>query len=225
MQISYSRNLRKSAMKRRIVFLLGISALISFIAGWALGCVLKSRATAKDKPQVSKQDSTETYDTHILKQSVPFEWSAGNLDFTPIDCEICELTEELQEFIYYICSGYHVDFALVLAVIKVESGFEIEAVSTTNDYGLMQINQRNHNWLTEELGITDYLDPYQNIYAGVFILRMLFEKYNDVNKVLMAYNMGETGASRLWENGIYETDYTQKVLTAQQQFNEWLEGE
>lgn len=225
MQINYSRNLRKSAMKRRIVFLLGISALISFIAGWALGCVLKFHATAKDKPQVSKQDSTEAYDTHILKQSVPFEWSAGNLDFTPIDCEICELTEELQEFIYYICSGYHVDFALILAVIKVESSFEIDAVSATNDYGLMQINQRNHNWLTEKLGITDYLDPYQNVYAGVFILRMLFEKYNDVNKVLMAYNMGETGASRLWENGIYETDYTQKVLTAQQQFNEWLEGE
>ncbi len=225
MQINYSRKLRKSAMKRRIVSLLGISALISFIAGWALGCVLKSHATAKDKLQVSKQDSTEAYDTHIFKEAVPFEWSAGNLDFTPIDCEICELTEELQEFIYYICSGYHVDFALVLAVIKVESGFEIEAVSATNDYGLMQINQRNHNWLTEKLGITDYLDPYQNIYAGVFILRMLFEKHNDVNKVLMAYNMGETGASRLWENGIYETDYTQKVLTAQQQFNEWLEGE
>lgn len=231
MRINYSKNLRRSAMVKRVIALSGIIALISFVAGGVSGYALKSHAAAKDKPQVSKQDSIKTheygvYDTGIFKESTPFEWkcSVGN-DFTPIDCEICELTEELQEFIYYICSGYHVDFALVLAVIKVESGFDMQAVSLTNDYGLMQINQRNHSWLTEELGISDYLDPYQNIYAGVFILRMLFERHNDVNKVLMAYNMGETGASRLWEKGIYETDYTQEVLTAQQQFNDWLEGE
>ena len=28
----------------------------------------------------------------------------------------------------------------------------------------------------------------------------------------MAYNMGETGAKRLWDNGIYETNYTNKVI-------------
>lgn len=234
MRINYSKNLRRSAMVKRVIALSGITALISFVAGGVSGYALKSHVAAKDKPYASEQDNTKNaksseykiYDTSIFKEATPFpfKWSAGN-DFTPIDCEICELTEELQEFIYYICSGYHVDFTLVLAVIKVESGFDIQAVSSTNDYGLMQINQRNHSWLTEELGITDYLDPYQNIYAGVFILRMLFERHNDVNKVLMAYNMGETGASRLWEKGIYEIDYTQEVLTAQQQFNDWLGGE
>lgn len=40
----------------------------------------------------------------------------------------------------------------------------------------------------------------------------LFEKYEDPEKVLMAYNMGETGAKRLWDKGIYETDYTNKVI-------------
>lgn len=231
MRINYSKNLRRSAMVKRVIALSGITALISFVAGGVSGYALKSHVAVKDKPQVSEQGNTKSpeykiHDTGIFKKATPFKWkcSVGN-DFMPIDCEICELTEELQEFIYYICSGYNVDFALVLAVIKVESGFDIQAVSSTNDYGLMQINQRNHSWLTEELGITDYLDPYQNIYAGIFILRMLFERHNDVNKVLMAYNMGETGASRLWEKGIYETDYIQEVLTAQQQFNDWLEGE
>ena len=28
----------------------------------------------------------------------------------------------------------------------------------------------------------------------------------------MAYNMGENGAKRLWDKGIYETDYTNKVI-------------
>ena len=234
MQISYSKILRQSAIARRITLLVVIAVLIGFIAGWFLGYVPKTFETTKDKlnekTQVSMQDNADislyrTYGPAIFREAVPFEWSAGNSDFTPIDCEICELTEEIQQFIYYICRNYHVDFALVLAVIKVESGFEIQAVSPTNDYGLMQINQMNHSWLTKQLGTTDYLNPYQNVYAGVYILRMLFEKYNDVNRVLMAYNMGETGASRLWETGIYETDYTREVLAVQQQFSDRLEGE
>ncbi len=40
----------------------------------------------------------------------------------------------------------------------------------------------------------------------------------------MAYNMGEDGAARLWEKGIYSTDYTEKILNYQTQFNEQLEG-
>ena len=29
----------------------------------------------------------------------------------------------------------------------------------------------------------------------------------------MAYNMGEYGASTLWDKGVYETNYSIKVLT------------
>ena len=89
----------------------------------------------------------------------------------------------------------------------------------------MQINQINHQWLTDTLGVTDFTDPYQNIRAGVFVLRKLFERYQDTNMVLMSYNMGEDGAARLWEKGIYSTDYTEKILNYQTQFNEQLGGE
>ena len=78
---------------------------------------------------------------------------------------------------------------------------------------------------TDTLGVTDFTDPYQNIRAGVFVLRKLFERYQDTNMVLMAYNMGEDGAARLWEKGIYSTDYTEKILNYQTQFNEQLGGE
>lgn len=89
----------------------------------------------------------------------------------------------------------------------------------------MQINVQNHEWLTETLGVTDYTDPYQNIRAGVFVLRKLFERYQDVEMVLMAYNMGENGAGRLWDKGVFRTDYTQEILNIQQQFIEQLEGD
>jgi hypothetical protein len=32
----------------------------------------------------------------------------------------------------------------------------------------------------------------------------------------MAYNMGENGAGKLWDMGIYQTEYSQDVLTIQQ---------
>jgi hypothetical protein len=58
--------------------------------------------------------------------------------------------------------------------------------------------------------------------AGVYVLWKLFEKYGDADLVLMAYNMGEHGAARLWDRGIYETDSTRKVSEYQEEFNEQL---
>ena len=97
-----------------------------------------------------------------------------------------------------------------------------DGISSTNDYGLMQINACNHEWLTEELGITDFIDPYENIKAGLFILRGLFEKYDSTSKVLMAYNMGENGASKLWEQGIFESNYSKDVLQRQETYRQIL---
>ncbi|MDR2775954.1 MAG: AAA family ATPase, partial [Tannerella sp.] len=67
--------------------------------------------------------------------------------------------------------------------------------------------------MTEAIGVDDFLDPTQNIRAGLYILRGLFEKYDDPAKVLMAYNLGESGAKRLWEQGVFETSYTKNILT------------
>ena len=158
----------------------------------------------------------------IEEKNLSLDWGVGDLDFKPLDCK---MPEEQQEFVYYLCSGYNLDFTLVMALIQHESSFDPNVISNTNDYGYMQINAINHDWLTETIGVTDYTDPYQNIRAGVFVLRKLFERYQDTDMVLMAYNMGENGASRLWEKGIFETDYTQSILTIQEQFNDQLEGD
>lgn len=41
---------------------------------------------------------------------------------------------------------------------------------------------------------------------------------------LQVASVPEDGAARLWEKGIYSTDYTEKILNYQTQFNEQLEG-
>lgn len=227
--MKYSKNLRMAAITKRVLVLLAVALILGIILGNVSGYALSARIYGKQTAS-SEEHNEQAQEENIiygacngsLTQEISLNWSVGDLDFKYLNCE---LPAEQQEFLYYICSAHHLDFSLVMAVIQVESGFNAQAVSSTKDYGLMQINQINHEWLTETLGITDYLNPYQNIYAGVYVLRQLFERYQDVNMVLMAYNMGESGAAKLWEKGIYETDYTHEVLSTQQQISGQLEGE
>lgn len=157
-----------------------------------------------------------TRDGKHLTGNPPYEHLSDN-DFTPIDCD---MSEELQEYTYYLCDSYYLDFDFVMALIYTESGFNTKSISAAGDYGLMQINKCNHKALADAFGISDFTEPYGNIRAGIYILRGLFEKYDDENKVLMAYNMGEYGASVLWEQGVYETVYSNKVLTKANEFAE-----
>lgn len=218
-------------MAKRIIASWVIIAVVFSLVGGVSGYALKTHITAnggrKDETQTSEQVQSEilvygAYDDRIFTQEISLDWGAGDLDFTPLDCK---MPEEQQEFTYYLCTGYNLDFTLVMALIQNESSFDPSVVSATHDYGYMQINEMNHQWLTDTLGVTDFTDPYQNIRAGVFVLRKLFERYQDTNMVLMAYNMGEDAAARLWENGIYSTDYTEKILNYQMQFSEQLGGE
>lgn len=217
-------------MVKRIIASWVIVAVVFSLVGGVSGYALKTHITAKDKQKEETQTSEQVqsefvvygaYDDRIFTQEMSLDWGVGDLEFTPLDVA---MNEEQQEFLFYLCAGYNLDFTLVMALIEHESSYRADIVSKSNDYGLMQINTINHDWLTETIGVTDYTDPYQNMRAGCFILRKLFEKYQDADMVLMAYNMGETGASRLWEKGVFSTDYTESILNIQQKFNEQLEG-
>ena len=123
------------------------------------------------------------------------------------------LSHSLQDFIYEICTDEGVPVTLVLAMIETESGFNPEIISPTNDYGLLQINKVNHEWLKKSYRTADMLNPYQNVYCGIKIIGTFVKKYNnDINKALMAYNMGDYGAKKAWQNGITSTKYSTKIL-------------
>ena len=109
-----------------------------------------------------------------------------------------------------------VPFEIALAVIERESSYQPDAVSDTGDFGLMQINICNHRWLYEELGITDVMDPEQNIEAGLYILGQAFQKYDDPDKALMAYNMGDSGMKSAWSKGQHSSKYSRAVIETAQ---------
>ena len=101
---------------------------------------------------------------------------------------------------------------LVIALIGVESRYNPKCISRTNDYGLMQINICHKESLKRDLQVTDLLDSKQNIKAGVHMLSWIVNKYSNINQALMVYNSGESGAQKLWKQGIYSTDYSRKVI-------------
>lgn len=220
--MNYSKNTLKKRNNRRLRNI--ISWVIVLVIGILIGkgfSKVGQADTVKTLAQFSEVEPYGTLDGKTFTWGLSKEWTSGSeLGFIPLDVE---MDEELQEFIYCLSYGYNIDYAFVMGLIETESTFDNGVISSTNDYGLMQINSINHEWLTEKLGITDFLDPYQNTRSGIYILRNLFEKYEEPEKVLMAYNMGENGAKKLWNKGIYETDYTRKTINNITEFKNYID--
>lgn len=218
--MNYSRNIKKASIGKRILISWIVVAVIFSLIGFGIGAVAFHSET-ESSPETQKEILIYGKPDGIIFQGeIPVEWDCGNLNFIPLDVP---MDEDLQEFVFYLSAAYEMDFTFVMALIQHESRYDASVISATNDYGLMQINTINHPYLKETLGITDFLNPYDNIRGGMFILRKLFEKYEEPNKVLMAYNMGETGASRLWNQGIFESNYSKSVLEIQCDLNAELE--
>lgn len=128
------------------------------------------------------------------------------------------LSHSLQDFIYEMCAEEHVPMSLIIAMIDHESKFNPEAVSATNDYGLMQINEVNHDRLEEQYQCADMFNPYQNVFCGIKVIGSYIATYEDYTKALMAYNMGNYGAKKAWANGITSTAYTDLILGLMQEY-------
>jgi len=122
------------------------------------------------------------------------------------------LSDNVQEYLFEQCKLKGVPMTLSLAVIWTESTYQEALISATNDYGLMQINRSNHGWLSRDLGINNFLDPYENIEAGVHMLGMYLSKYGSSHRALMAYHLGEGGASTEWNAGNYSSNYSNLVV-------------
>ena len=87
-----------------------------------------------------------------------------------------------------IAATYDVEYALVKAVVKAESGFDHRAVSPKGAQGLMQLmpaTARRHQ-------VKDVFDPRDNIEGGVRHLKWLLDRYaGNVPFAVAAYNAGE----------------------------------
>jgi hypothetical protein len=100
------------------------------------------------------------------------------------------------EFNHHInaAAGSHgVSVDLVRAIIQVESGFDYLATSTKGAQGLMQLMPAT----ARDMGVSNALDPRQNIFGGVQYLRMMLDMFRgDIALAAAAYNAGPNAVLR-----------------------------
>lgn len=107
------------------------------------------------------------------------------------------MDKEWQDYLYAKLKEYNREdlYSTMFALIYHESKFKPDTISSSNDYGLTQINKCNHKWLSKKLGITNFLDPYQSIDAGVFMFDYCLDKTNTLESALVKYNKGHASSN------------------------------
>ena len=104
-----------------------------------------------------------------------------------------EREQTLVPLIEKISYEHDMDPALIRAVMRVESNFQVGAVSPKGATGLMQLMPAT----AKSYGVEDIADMEQNIRGGVRFLRHLKNRYGeDLKTLLAAYNAGETAVAR-----------------------------
>lgn len=157
--------------------------------------------------------------TEQIKPIVEYETRTRWTYDVPLDQELIDYTVE-------VCMEYGLNPTIVFAIMCIESGYNPNA-SNGYCFGLMQINECNYGWLNYELGITDLLEPKQNILGGCYILYKLWG--GSIESALVCYNTGSYGESSWYSREVLgiassiemvEIEYTVKVVTLTNFFDE-----
>jgi soluble lytic murein transglycosylase-like protein len=112
---------------------------------------------------------------------------------------------------------YQVDFALIKAMIRAESGFNPFAVSRKGAKGLMQLMPET----ALRMNVSNSFNPRENIEGGVRYFKYLLSLFNDDLRLsLAAYNAGENVVGELRSIPPYRetVDYVKKVLSYYQPY-------
>lgn len=136
------------------------------------------------------------------------------------------LSDELQDHIALTCEKYHIDPAIVTAMIWKESTYRSHLLGDSGkSYGLMQVQKRWHGERMKSLGVTDLFDPFGNVTVGVDILAGHIKAYDgNVEMALVAYNMGTTGARKnCFSKGVYSSKYSRAVLAKAEELRKDVE--
>lgn len=114
-----------------------------------------------------------------------------------------------------------IDPRLLAGLVKVESGFNANAVSRAGAVGLTQLMPGTAG----DLGVTNRNDPTQNLYGGAKYLRQMLDMFGSLEAALRAYNQGP-GNQQRYPGGVVQeaVEYPGKVLRAAQGFGFGAEG-
>ena len=140
--------------------------------------------------------------------------------------------------------NWEVDKYLVYSIIRAESFYDEDAVSSKGACGLMQITPDTGEWIAEKLELQDFsqedlFDPEKNIMMGVWYFKYLLDRFDgDVKVAITAYNAGPTNASKWLQRDDLSLDgktlseipfeetrkYEQKIMNAYEMYRKIYEN-
>lgn len=156
----------------------------------------KLEKTAEEKLYLD--DIFSTYNNLVLENTSINKYVSADVSNLDVDTRI-------ENAIELYSNKYDVDSNLIKAIIKVESNFDPNVVSSAGAKGLMQLMPEN----CEALGVLDPFNIEQNIDGGVRHIKEYLDRYDgDVEMALMAYNGGPT---RMMNRGVKSIDDIYKM--------------
>jgi soluble lytic murein transglycosylase-like protein len=109
------------------------------------------------------------------------------------DPELVAPPSGIDEAVRRIAAEHALSPQLIHSVIKVESNYNANAISSKGALGLMQLIPAT----ARRFGVSDAFNPVQNIQGGAKYLRYLLDLYNqNYPLALAAYNAGEGAVAR-----------------------------
>ena len=120
--------------------------------------------------------------------------------------------KEYNEYVEKYAKEYGVDENLIYSIIKNESKYDANAVSSSEAKGLMQIMDNTVKDIVNGIEELEYntiniFDPETNIHLGTNYISELLRKYNNVVPIAVAaYNAGIGNVDKWIENGTIKED-------------------
>lgn len=103
--------------------------------------------------------------------------------------------DQIEAMIRRLASLHRLDINLVHAVVRAESGYNVDAVSSAGAVGLMQVMPATASDYGVD-AVDALFDPSTNLDTGMRHLKRLLGKYGSIGQAVMAYNAGEGALAR-----------------------------
>ncbi len=117
---------------------------------------------------------------------------------------------EYSEYVTLYSKEYNVPEPLIYAVIHTESNFNKDAVSSAGAMGLMQLMPDTFEWIVKRIDADfenlDITDPETNIKCGTYYLNYLYQRFENWETSIAAYNAGPNKVANWLSDSRYSDD-------------------
>ena len=136
---------------------------------------------------VKKEQITKQITQHLKNENINIEDTTARM---------------ISRVVYEESAHYGLDYRLVLALMKIESNFKDDAVSSKGARGLLQVKPSVAKFIAQDAGIRwdghrTLDEPDSNIKIGIHFFSQLIRDFKNINLALKAYNMGPTKSKRI----------------------------